>query len=45
MKEFPSEAEVLFSQAEENAMWRYNNYKRLSEMVFSTVGEDVKEEA
>jgi pyruvate-ferredoxin/flavodoxin oxidoreductase len=45
LKEFPSEAEVLFSQAEENAMWRYNNYKRLSEMVFGTVGQDVQEKA
>jgi pyruvate-ferredoxin/flavodoxin oxidoreductase len=45
MKEFPSEAEVLFKQAEDNAMWRYNNYKRLSEMEFGTVREDVQEKA
>jgi len=34
MKDFPDEADVLFKQAEENAKWRYNNYKRLSEMKF-----------
>ncbi len=30
MKEFPDQAEILFKQAEENAKWRYNSYKRLS---------------
>ncbi|HOC04535.1 MAG TPA: pyruvate:ferredoxin (flavodoxin) oxidoreductase [Bacteroidales bacterium] len=30
IKDFPGEAKVLFRQAEENAKWRYNNYKRLS---------------
>ena len=34
MKDFPGEADVLFKHAEENAKWRYNNYKRLSEMKF-----------
>jgi len=28
---------VLFKQAEENAKWRYNNYKRLSMMNYGTV--------
>jgi pyruvate-ferredoxin/flavodoxin oxidoreductase len=36
MKDFPAEADLLFRQAEENAKWRYNNYKRLSEMNFGT---------
>ena len=30
MKTFPQEAEELFKQAEENAKWRYNQYKRLA---------------
>ncbi|MCX6248354.1 MAG: pyruvate:ferredoxin (flavodoxin) oxidoreductase [Bacteroidetes bacterium] len=34
-KMFPEEAEVLFKAAEENAKWRYMNYKRLSEMNFT----------
>ncbi len=34
-KMFPEEADVLFKAAEENAKWRWMNYKRLSEMVFS----------
>jgi pyruvate-ferredoxin/flavodoxin oxidoreductase len=34
-KMFPEEADILFKAAEENAKWRYANYKRLSEMVFS----------
>ena len=29
-KDFPDQAEELFKQAEENAKWRYNSYKRLS---------------
>ncbi|MDP4282193.1 MAG: thiamine pyrophosphate-dependent enzyme, partial [Bacteroidota bacterium] len=33
-KLFPAEADVLFKAAEENAQWRYNNYKRMSEMNF-----------
>jgi pyruvate-ferredoxin/flavodoxin oxidoreductase len=45
-KDFPKEAEVLFKQAEENAKWRYNSYKRLSEMQYATKEETaaVKEE-
>jgi pyruvate/2-oxoacid:ferredoxin oxidoreductase beta subunit len=34
-KMFPAEAEVLFKAAEENARWRYMNYKRLSELDYS----------
>jgi pyruvate-ferredoxin/flavodoxin oxidoreductase len=34
-KMFPAEAEELFKAAEENAKWRYMNYKRWSEMDFS----------
>ncbi len=33
-KIFPEEAAILFKAAEENAKWRYNNYKRLSEMIY-----------
>jgi pyruvate-ferredoxin/flavodoxin oxidoreductase len=29
-KQYPSEAAELFRAAEENAQWRYNNYKRLA---------------
>ncbi len=36
-KSFPGEAEVLFKAAEENAKWRYNNYKRLAAMVYEPV--------
>lgn len=35
MKSFPDEAATLFKEAEKNAQWRYNNYKRLSEMNYS----------
>lgn len=30
MKQYPEEAEELFAAAQENAKWRYNNYKRLA---------------
>ena len=33
-KAFPAEADELFRAAEENAKWRYNNYKRLSKMEY-----------
>jgi len=33
-KSFPEEAKVLFIEAEKNAKWRYNSYKRLSEMEY-----------
>jgi pyruvate-ferredoxin/flavodoxin oxidoreductase len=32
---FPAEAAELFKAAEENAKWRWMNYKRLAEMDFS----------
>jgi len=35
LKDFPGEAEYLFKQAEENAKWRYNTYKRLAQMEFT----------
>jgi len=35
MKSFPEEAVELFEAAQENAKWRYNNYKRLAAMDFS----------
>ncbi len=31
-KEFPEEAKVLFVEAEENAKWRYNYYKKLTQL-------------
>ncbi|MBN1198829.1 MAG: pyruvate:ferredoxin (flavodoxin) oxidoreductase [Bacteroidales bacterium] len=34
-KMFPAEAEILFAAAQENAKWRFENYRRLSEMDFS----------
>lgn len=34
-KMFPEEAELLFKSAEENARWRYMNYKRLAELDYS----------
>jgi len=33
-KMFPEEAAILFKAAEESAKWRYNNYKRLAEMIY-----------
>ena len=33
-KLFPEEAQELFKAAEENARWRYQNYKRLTEMKY-----------
>ncbi len=35
-KTFPKEAAELFIAAEENAKWRYNGYKRMSTMDYST---------
>jgi pyruvate-ferredoxin/flavodoxin oxidoreductase len=32
MKSFPQEAEELFKITQENALWRYNQYKRLAEI-------------
>ena len=31
-KTFPADADELFKAAEENAKWRYNQYKRMAEM-------------
>ena len=31
---FPEEAAVLFKAAEDNARWRFENYKRLAEMKY-----------
>ncbi len=33
-KKFPQDAEVLFEMATKDAQWRYNYYKRLSEMIY-----------
>ncbi len=35
-KSFPVEAGELFAAAEENAKWRYNSYRRMSQMVFES---------
>jgi pyruvate-ferredoxin/flavodoxin oxidoreductase len=45
LKDFPGEADVLFKQAEENAKWRYNTYKRLSEMQFGEVAAETETKA
>lgn len=34
-KSFPEEADRLFTMAEENAKWRYDNYKRMASMDYS----------
>ncbi|PIQ30789.1 MAG: pyruvate:ferredoxin (flavodoxin) oxidoreductase [Bacteroidetes bacterium CG18_big_fil_WC_8_21_14_2_50_41_14] len=34
-KAFPEEAKKLFKLAEESALWRYKNYKRMTEMDYS----------
>lgn len=34
LKQYPSEAEELFSAAEENAKWRYKTYKRMAAQVW-----------
>ena len=31
LKQYPDEAEELFKAAKENALWRYNNYRRLAQ--------------
>ncbi|MCF8370146.1 MAG: pyruvate:ferredoxin (flavodoxin) oxidoreductase [Bacteroidales bacterium] len=35
MKSFPREATELFQEAEKNAKWRYNSYKRMAAMDYS----------
>ncbi len=37
LKANPDEAEDLFSAAEQNAKWRYSNYKRLAELDYKVV--------
>jgi pyruvate-ferredoxin/flavodoxin oxidoreductase len=44
MKSFPEQAAELFAAAEENAKWRYNGYKRLAAMDFSTAKEEASAE-
>ena len=39
MKQFPEEAKELFKAAEEDAKWRYNGYKRMSEQNFTPAEE------
>jgi pyruvate-ferredoxin/flavodoxin oxidoreductase len=34
MKQYPTEAEELFAAAQDNAKWRYNNYKRLAQQTW-----------
>jgi len=36
MKQFPAEADELFSAAESNAKWRYANYKRMASQSWGT---------
>ena len=31
LKAFPAEAEELFKASQENALWRYNSYKRMND--------------
>jgi pyruvate-ferredoxin/flavodoxin oxidoreductase len=35
VKMFPKEAAELFAAGEQNAKWRYNNYKRLAQMEYA----------
>jgi pyruvate-ferredoxin/flavodoxin oxidoreductase len=35
VKQYPSEANELFRAAEANALWRYNNYKRLASQIWN----------
>ena len=39
-KQFPKEAEELFTVAEENAKWRYNWYKRMAAQVYEPAAEN-----
>lgn len=40
MKQYPSEAAELFKAAEDNARWRYNNYRRLAKQQWGVEQED-----
>ena len=39
-KAFPASANELFASAEKNAKWRYNNYVRLSQLIFEGSSEN-----
>lgn len=41
LKQYPAEAGELFAAAKANAMWRYNNYRRLAQQQWG-VDPDVK---
>ncbi|MDE7467323.1 MAG: pyruvate:ferredoxin (flavodoxin) oxidoreductase, partial [Muribaculaceae bacterium] len=41
LKQYPAEAAELFAAAKANAMWRYNNYRRLAQQQWG-VDPDVK---
>ncbi|MDR3118841.1 MAG: pyruvate:ferredoxin (flavodoxin) oxidoreductase, partial [Mediterranea sp.] len=36
LKQYPAEANELFQAAEDNAKWRYNNYKRLAQQAWGS---------
>ena len=40
MKQYPSEAPELYKAAEDNAKWRYNNYRRLAKQQWGVEQED-----
>ena len=40
MKQYPAEAAELFKAAQENAQWRYNNYRRLAQMQWGVAPEE-----
>ena len=40
MKQYPNEAAELFQAAQDNAKWRYNNYKRLAKQQWGVEVED-----
>jgi pyruvate-ferredoxin/flavodoxin oxidoreductase len=44
MKAFPTEADILFKAAEENAKWRYKSYQRMAAMEFTEVEPAAKAE-
>jgi len=39
-KQYPAEANELFQAAQDNAKWRYNNYKRLAKQQWGVEQED-----
>ena len=39
-KQYPAEAGELFQAAQDNAKWRYNNYKRLAKQQWGVEQED-----